>query len=141
VDWHESSDDAIRKGEPPYPIRRRITGAPSDIDIESISGGTSGAAFKHVVRLLMPAVGSFLLGVFPGMNWLERFAATSPVFLGSGTQVCLILLLASSGALAGILLFRLVTWTEPIRTDAAIIVTYALVFGFVGFLYLLTLVV
>ena len=96
---------------------------------------------KDAMRFTIPAVGAFLLGVFPGMNWLERFAATSQVFLGGGTQICLILLLATTGAAAGILLFRLVSRTGPTGTDAALILAYGLLFGFVGFLYLLTLVV
>ena len=96
---------------------------------------------KDALRFGLPAVGAFLLGVFPGMNWFERFAATSPVFLGSGTQLCLILLLATTGSSSGVLLFRLVSRTKPTATDAAIILPYGLMFGFIGFLYLLTLVV
>src|SRR5438105_1423992 len=92
-------------------------------------------------RFLVPGIGAFLLGVFPGMNWLERCAATSPQMLGAAEQILIILLLASSGALGGILVFRLGSWTRPIGTDAAIIVAYTLVFGFIGFLYLLQLVV
>jgi hypothetical protein len=96
---------------------------------------------KDILRFTLPAIGAFLLGVFPGMNWLERFAATSPVMLGAGEQIFLILFLASSGSLAGIVVFRLVSRTKPIGTDAAITVTYALAFGFLGFMYLLRLVV
>src|SRR5262249_588472 len=96
---------------------------------------------KATLRFGLPAVGAFLLGVFPGMNWLECYAATSPVFLGSGTQICLILLLATTGASSGVLLFRVVSWTTPTSTDVAIILPYGLLFGFFGFLYLLTLVV
>lgn len=93
------------------------------------------------LRFTLPAIGAFLLGVFPGMNWLERFAATSPIWLGSGVQILLILLLASSGSLAGIVFFRLISWTKPVKKDAAIVLAYSLVFGFMGFIYLLTLVV
>ena len=82
-----------------------------------------------------------MLGVFPGMNWLKRFAAMSPMWLGSGEQILLILLLASSGSLAGIACFRLISWTKPVSTDAAIIIGYSLVFGFMGFIYLLSLVI
>jgi hypothetical protein len=96
---------------------------------------------KDTLRFTLPAIGAFLLGVFPGMNWLERFAATSPVMPGAGEQIFLILILASSGSLAGVAVFRLIYRTKPIGTDAAITVTYALVFGFIGFMYLLTLVV
>ena len=93
------------------------------------------------LRFTLPAIGAFLLGVFPGMNWLERFAATSPRMLGSGEQIFLIVLLACSGSLAGVALFRLISWTKPDDTDALIIIAYTLVFGFIGFNYLLTLVV
>jgi len=93
------------------------------------------------LRLTLPAIGAFLLGVFPGMNWLESFAATSPIWLGSRVQILLILLLASAGSLAGIAFFRLISWTKPVKTDAAIIMGYSLIFGFMGFIYLLSLVV
>ncbi len=93
------------------------------------------------LRFTLPAIGAFFLGVFPGMNWLERFAATSPIWLGAGVQILLILLLASSGSLAGIVFFRLISWTKPVKTDAAILMAYSFVFGFMGFVYLLSLVV
>ena len=94
-----------------------------------------------LLQFTLPAIGAFLLGVFPGMNWLERYAATSPVMLGAGEQILLILALASSGSLAGVVVCRLISWTKPNRTDAAIVTTYTLVFGFIGFMYLLRLVV
>jgi hypothetical protein len=94
-----------------------------------------------VLRFTLPAIGAFLLGVFPGMNWLERFMATSRIWFGHGAVILLILLLASSGSLAGIALFRLISWTKPVNMDAAIIIAYSLVFGFIGFNYLLMLVV
>lgn len=96
---------------------------------------------KDALRFAFPGIGAFLLGVFPGMNWLERYAATSPRMLGVGEQIFIILFLASSGSILGIAAFRFATSTTPVSTDAAIVVAYTLVFGFIGFLYLLILVV
>jgi hypothetical protein len=96
---------------------------------------------KAALRFGLPAVGAFLLGVFPGMNWLKRYGETSPVMLGGGEVICLILLLATSGSSFGILLFRLVSWTKPTATDAAIFLAYGLLFGLIGFSYLCILVV
>ena len=107
----------------------------------TILGARGDRQMKDTLRFGLPAVGAFFLGVFPGMNWLERFAATSPVFLGSGTQICLIFLLGTTGASAGILLFRVGSWTATTATDAVIVLAYGLMFGVIGFLYLLTLVV
>lgn len=96
---------------------------------------------KKLLRFVLPAIGAFVLGVFPGMNWLRQYAATSPAMLSAADEIFLIIAFSCSGALSGIVGFRVLSWTKPIGTDVALLFVYTVVFGLIGFSYYLRLVV
>lgn len=96
---------------------------------------------KQTLLFACCAVGAFLLGVYPGMVWLNRFAATSPRMLGSFELTILVFLFALAGAFSGAILFRVVSWTAPTWMDVWFAVINGLLFGFWGFIYSLALAV
>lgn len=93
-----------------------------------------------VLRFVLPALGGFLLGVYPGVALVYYIAVTSPISLGIAEIGFIHVLFASIGAFLGVAIVRLIYRTHFAGSDAALIIGNGLVLGLIGFLYLISLV-
>jgi hypothetical protein len=127
-------DHDIVAGEPP-PKRDRGGMAnrgqpPPDISVDVLN---------HVARTALAAIGAFLGGVFPGAILVSQIVIASRVFLGVGEIIVLHLLFASLGSFGGIAFCRLTSWSKPSATDVVLILANGLLFGLIGFAFLVYL--
>jgi hypothetical protein len=93
-----------------------------------------------VCRIALSAIGAFLVSVYPGVIFVYYIGTKSPLLLEVSDIIGLHLFFAAVGSSCGLGLCRLLSWTKPSVTDLALVLGNGLVFGLVGFAYLVSLV-
>jgi hypothetical protein len=132
-----SHDEHIAAGAPPVRCHGLANGE-SELSVSKVA--RSRRLVGLLCRIVFSGVGAFLLGVYPGVIFVYYIGTKSPVWLEVSDIVGLHLFFAVVGSSCGIVLCRVASWSKPSITDLALVVGNGLLFGLVGFAYLVSLV-
>ena len=88
----------------------------------------------NIPRVVLPVIGAFILGVYPGSHWLNDYFKHSRSYPAANLFM-LQLLLPILGSFLGSTIYHLLRWSQPKQFDAALVLIIGIIFFVIGVVY------